>query len=53
MNSEESVFVSKALENVEKARRYWRVKQIVSTVLAFAAALWVAFQPTPAVASVQ
>jgi 4-hydroxybenzoate polyprenyltransferase len=53
MNSEESVFVSKALENVEKARRYMRVKQIVATVLACAATLWVAFQPTPAVAPVQ
>jgi len=46
MNSEESVFVRKALENVEKAEKYRRVKQIVATVLLIAAAVWVAFQPT-------
>jgi hypothetical protein len=46
MNSEESVFVRKALEDVEKAAKYQRVKQIVATLLAFAAAVWVAFQPS-------
>ena len=46
MNSEESVFVRKALEDVEKAQKYQRVKQIVVTVLACAAAVWAAFQPT-------
>jgi 4-hydroxybenzoate polyprenyltransferase len=46
MNSEEYVFVSKALENVEKAEKYWRVRKIVTTLLAFAAAVWVAFQPS-------
>jgi 4-hydroxybenzoate polyprenyltransferase len=53
MNSEESVFVRKALEDVEKAQKYWRVKQIVFMLLLFAALLWVAFQPTPAVSPVQ
>jgi uncharacterized membrane protein len=46
MNSEESVFVRKALEDVEKAEKYQRVKQIVATVLAIVAAVWVAFQPS-------
>ena len=45
MNSEESVFVRKALEDVEKAEKYLRVKRIVVIVLAFAAAVWQAFQP--------
>ena len=49
MNSEESVFVRKALEDVEKAEKYMRVRKIVTMVLLFAAAVWVAFQPTPAV----
>jgi hypothetical protein len=53
MNSEESVFVSKALENVEKAQKYQRIRQMFATVLAIAACVWVAFQPTPAVAPVQ
>jgi len=53
MNSEESVFVRKALEDAEKAQKYWRVKQIVLMLLLFAATLWVAFQPTPAVSPVQ
>ena len=47
MNNEESVFVRKALEDVEKAQKYWRVKQIVTTLILFAAALWLAFQPSP------
>jgi hypothetical protein len=46
MNSQESVFVRKALEDVEKARKYQQVKQIIATVLAVAAAAWVAFQPS-------
>jgi hypothetical protein len=46
MNSEESVFVRKALEDVEKAEKYLLVKQIVVTLLAFAAAVWVVFQPS-------
>ena len=46
MNSEESVFVRQALEHVEKAQKYMRVRQIVVTVLACAGAVWVAFQPT-------
>lgn len=46
MNSEESTFVRKALDDVEKAQRYTRVRQIVLTVLAMAAAVWAAFQPT-------
>jgi hypothetical protein len=46
MNSEESVFIRKALEDVEKAEKYQRVKQIVATLLAIAAAVWVAFQPS-------
>ncbi len=33
MNSEESAFVRKALEDVEKAQKYWRVKQIVTMLL--------------------
>jgi hypothetical protein len=45
MNSEESVFVRKALEDAEKAEKYMRVRQIVVTVLVFAAAVWQAFQP--------
>jgi uncharacterized membrane protein HdeD (DUF308 family) len=47
MNSEESVFVRKALADVEKTQKYHRVKQIVATVLAAAAAVWIAFQPSP------
>jgi RsiW-degrading membrane proteinase PrsW (M82 family) len=53
MNSEESVFVRKALEDAEKAQKYSRVKQIVVMLLLFAALLWVAFQPSPAVSPVQ
>lgn len=47
MNNEEVVFVRKALEDVEKAQKYHRVKQIVATVLLIAGAVWLAFQPTP------
>ena len=47
MNSEESVFVRKALEDVEKAQKYHRVQQIVATVLLIAGAVWLAFQPSP------
>ena len=47
MNSEESVFVRKALEDVEKAQKYMRVRQIVVTVLLIAMAVWLAFQPSP------
>jgi len=47
MNSEEYAFVSKALEDVEKAQKYQRVKQIVATVLLIALAVWLAFQPSP------
>ena len=47
MNSEESVFVRKALEDVEKAEKYMRVMKIVTTLLLFAAALWLAFQSSP------
>ena len=46
MNSDESMFVRKALEDVAKAEKYQRVKQIAVTVLACAAAVWAAFQPT-------
>ena len=46
MNTEESVFIRRALENVEKAEKYVRVKQIAATVLVCAAAVWAAFQPT-------
>jgi len=53
MNSEESVFVRKALEDAEKAQKYSRVKQRVFLLLWFVAILWVAFQPTPAVSPVQ
>jgi hypothetical protein len=47
MNSEESVFVRKALEDVERAEKYQHVKQIVATVLLIAMAAWLAFQPSP------
>ena len=47
MNSEESVFVRKALEDVEKAQKYMRVRQIAVTVLLIAMAAWLAFQPSP------
>ena len=47
MNSEESVFVSKALADVEKAQKYHSVRQIVATVLLIAMAVWLAFQPSP------
>jgi hypothetical protein len=40
------VFIRKALEDVEKAEKFMRVKNIVVTILACAAAVWVAFQPT-------
>lgn len=53
MNNEESVFVRKALEDVEKAQKYWRLRRIVLMLLLFAATLWVAFQPTPKVSPVQ
>ena len=46
MNSEEVVFVRKALEGVEKAQKIHRVKQIVATVLLIAWAVWLAFQPS-------
>jgi hypothetical protein len=47
MNSEEVVFVRKALEDVEKAQKYHRVKQIIATALLIGAAIWLAFQPSP------
>ncbi len=47
MNSEEVVFVRKALDDVEKAQKYWRVKQIVTMLLLFAVALPLAFRQTP------
>jgi hypothetical protein len=47
MNNEESVFVSKALADVEKAQKYHSVRQIVATVLLIAMAVWLAFQPSP------
>ena len=47
MNSEGSVFVSKALADVEKAQKYYFVRQIVATVLLIALAVWLAFQPSP------
>jgi hypothetical protein len=40
MKTEEDVFIRKALASVEKAERYSLVKQIVVTVLAFAAVIW-------------
>ena len=46
MNSEEAAFVRKALEDVEKSEKISRVKNIVVTILAIAAAVWAAFQPT-------
>ena len=46
MNSEESVFVRKALEDVEKAEKYMRVRKIVTMVLLIGAAAWLAFRPT-------
>ena len=42
MSTEEQVFIRTALENVEKAHKIQRIKQIVVTVLAFAAAFWLA-----------
>jgi len=47
MNSEESVFVRKALEDVEKAQKYGRVKQIVTMLLLFAVALPLVLRQTP------
>ena len=37
-------FIRKALAEVEKAHRFQRIRQIVITVLAFAAAFWWAFK---------
>jgi FtsH-binding integral membrane protein len=37
-------FVRRALVDVEKAHRFQRAKQLVITVLAFAAAFWLAFK---------
>jgi hypothetical protein len=48
MNSEEAAFVRKALKDVEKAEKISRVKNIVVSILAIAAAVWAAFQPTGA-----
>ncbi len=42
VGQEEEVFLRKALADVEKATRFQRAKQIVVTVLAFAAAFWLA-----------
>ena len=44
MSTEEQSFIRAALEQVEKAQRVHRIKQIAITVLAFAAALWLALQ---------
>lgn len=44
-DSEEKLFIERALASVEKARRYQRIKQIVVTVLAFVAAGWFALKP--------
>jgi hypothetical protein len=46
MNDEEQSFVRVALARVEKAQKIQRVRQIAATVLAFAAAFWLAFQPS-------
>ena len=40
MKNEEDVFIRKALASVDKAERYGRVKEIVATVLAFGAVIW-------------
>ncbi len=40
MKHEEDVFIRQALASVEKAERYSRAKQIVVTVVAFGAAIW-------------
>ena len=40
MKNKEDVFIRKALASVEKAERYGRVKEIVVTVLAFGAVIW-------------
>jgi hypothetical protein len=47
-NEEESTqrFIRKALAGVEKAERFQRYKQIFVTVLAFAAAFWLASRPS-------
>jgi hypothetical protein len=40
MSNEEQLFIRKALASVEKAEKYQWIKQIVSTVLTFGAAIW-------------
>jgi hypothetical protein len=40
MKNEEDVFIRRALASVEKAERLGRVKEIVATVLAFGAFIW-------------
>lgn len=48
MNTEEELFIRRALASAEKAGKLQRIKQIVVTVLAFAAAFWLASkQPGP------
>ncbi len=42
--SEEQLFIRKALASVEKAERFQRIKQILVTVLAFIAAFWLALR---------
>lgn len=40
MKNEEDVFIRRALASVEKAERLGRIKEIVATVLAFGALIW-------------
>jgi hypothetical protein len=44
MSTEEQSFIRAALDSVEKAHKFQRIKQIVVRVLAFAAAFWLAAQ---------
>ena len=44
MSTEESTFIQGALNRLEKAQKFQRMRQIVVTVRAFAAAFWLAAQ---------
>lgn len=44
--SDEQLFVQKAIQAVEKAERYQKIKQTVVRILAFGAAFWLAFRPS-------
>lgn len=44
--SDEQLFVQRAIAAVERAERYQNIKQTVVKILAFGAAFWLAFRPS-------